>query len=102
MSDFNELINSKKPTLVDFYADWCSPCQTLLPIVEKLSIEYDGKVEIQKVNIDENENLAELYGIRSIPALLFINKGLVVDRTNGLVAEEHLRAKLNNLLDKVI
>ena len=67
--DFEQLMSQENPVLLDFYADWCGPCQSLLPTVEKLSKEYEGKVEIQKVNVDENRELAVKFGVRSIPAL---------------------------------
>jgi|TARA_B110000285_G_C14795515_1_gene455042 thioredoxin 1 len=69
--DFEQLMNQDNPVLLDFYADWCGPCQSLLPTIEKLSLEYDGKVEIQKVNVDENSELAAKFGVRSVPALFF-------------------------------
>jgi thioredoxin len=98
-SDFNKLISQDKPILLDFYADWCGPCQSLLPTVEKLSEEYQGKVEIQKVNVDTNNELASEFGVRSIPALFFIQDNKVVDRVTGLVPEKQLRQKLDNLLN---
>lgn len=98
-NDFNKLISQDKPILLDFYADWCGPCQSLLPTVEKLSEEYQGKVEIQKVNVDTNNELASEFGVRSIPALFFIQDNKVVDRVTGLVPEKQLRQKLDNLLN---
>ena len=61
-----------KPTIIDFYADWCGPCKTIAPILEDLSKEFEGKVDIYKVNVDENHELAGAFNIRSIPALLFV------------------------------
>ncbi|MFK7786122.1 MAG: thioredoxin [Crocinitomicaceae bacterium] len=98
-NEFNSLINQSKPILLDFYADWCGPCQTLLPTVDKLSKEYNGSVEIRKVNVDENKELAAQFNVRSIPALFFIKDNEIVDRVNGLTAEGTLRMKLDALLN---
>ena len=98
-NDFNQLINQDKPILLDFYADWCGPCQSLLPTVEKLSEEYQSKIEIQKVNVDKNSELASEFGVRSIPALFFIQDKKVVDRVTGLVPERQIREKLDSMLN---
>jgi thioredoxin 1 len=98
-SDYEKVINQEKPVLLDFYADWCGPCQSLLPTVEKLSEEYEGKVEIQKVNVDQNRDLAIKYGVRSIPALFFIKDTEIVERLNGVVSESTLKGKLEALLN---
>ncbi len=98
-ADYKNLLNQKKPILLDFYADWCGPCQSLLPTVEKLAKEYDDKVEIQKVNVDQNRELAIEYGIRSIPALFFLKDSEIVDKLNGVVSENVLREKLEALLN---
>ncbi|PHR24015.1 MAG: thioredoxin [Fluviicola sp.] len=97
-SEFDQLVNQSNPILLDFYADWCGPCQTLLPIVDKLSNEYKGTVEIRKVNVDENQELAAQFKVRSIPALFFIKDNQIVDRVNGVVPEGALRTKLNALI----
>jgi len=98
-ADYKNLLSQKKPILLDFYADWCGPCQSLLPTVEKLAKEYDDKVEIQKVNVDQNRELAIEYGIRSIPALFFLKDSEIVDKLNGVVSENVLREKLEALLN---
>jgi thioredoxin 1 len=97
--DYEKIINQKKPILLDFYADWCGPCQSLLPTVEKLAIEYEGKIEIQKVNVDENPDLANKYRVRNIPALYFIKDAVMVDKVVGLASESELRIKLDQLLN---
>lgn len=97
--DFNKLINQKKPILLDFYADWCGPCQSLLPTVEKLSKEYEGKIEIQKVNVDQNSELAAKFEVRSIPTLFFMKNAEIVDKLNGAISEPVLREKLESLLN---
>lgn len=98
-NDYEKVINQEKPVLLDFYADWCGPCQSLLPTIEKLSEEYEGKVEIQKVNVDQNRDLAIKYEVRSIPALFFIKNTEIVDKLNGVVSELTLKEKLEALLN---
>ncbi len=78
-----EVLNSDKLTVVDFWAQWCGPCLALGPTIEALSTEYEGKVNVGKVNVDENPNLSTEYGITSIPAVLFIKDGKVVDKQVG-------------------
>ena len=80
--------------MLDFYADWCGPCQSLLPTIERLATEYEGKVEVRKVNVDQNQELAAQFQVRSIPALFFLKDSKIVDRVQGVVSESLLRTKL--------
>ena len=97
IQDLNQVLAQDKPILLDFYADWCGPCQVLLPTVEKVANDLEGKVEVRKVNVDNNQEIASDFGIRSIPALFFIKDGKIVDKAVGVVSEHELRGKLNEL-----
>lgn len=96
-AQFNELVNSGKPFVLDFYADWCGPCQTLLPTVEKLASEFEGDVEILKVNVDEQPELAPAFQVRSIPSIFFLKGNTVTDKLKGLTTENNLRNKIESL-----
>jgi thioredoxin 1 len=78
-----DVLASDKLTVVDFWAEWCAPCRAIGPMIEELSKEYDGKVNIGKVNVDNNPQVSMNYGITSIPAILFIKGGQVVDKLVG-------------------
>ncbi len=94
-SNFEEIINSDKPVLVDFWAEWCGPCKMIGPVVEELAGDYDGKAVIGKVNVDENPNVSAKFGIRSIPTLLVFKGGEIVDKQIGAVPKQVLADKLN-------
>lgn len=87
-----------KPALIDFYASWCGPCQRLLPIVESLSEEFAGKIDIYKVNVDQEQELAAAFNIRTIPTLIFIPMDGKPEREVGGKGESELRERLNSLL----
>ncbi|WP_290793355.1 thioredoxin [Flavihumibacter sp. UBA7668] len=78
-----EVLDSEKLSVIDFWAEWCGPCRAIGPVIEELSKEYDGKVKIGKVNVDNNPQLSINYGITSIPAILFVKNGQVVDKLVG-------------------
>jgi thioredoxin 1 len=93
-----EVMQSDKPTEVDFWAPWCSPCRMVLPIYDKLSEEYKGKFKFCKINVDENPETAEKFGVRSIPSQKFFLKGLQVDEIMGAYPEQFIRSKLESIL----
>ncbi|MEQ8359602.1 MAG: thioredoxin [Cytophagales bacterium] len=94
-SNFEEVINSDKPVLVDFWAEWCGPCKMIGPIVEEMAGDYDGKAVIGKVNVDTNPGVSAKFGIRSIPTLLVFKNGEVVDKQVGAVPKNILSKKLD-------
>ena len=96
--NFNqEALSSDIPVLVDFYADWCGPCKMLAPVVEALSAEWEGKAKIGKLNVDDAPETAEAYGIMSIPTLLYIKNGEVVNKSVGVVSKAEIEQILNSL-----
>jgi len=88
------VLKSDKLTIVDFWAEWCGPCRAIGPVIEELSKDYAGKVNIGKVNVDLNPNVSMNYGITSIPAILFIKGGKVVDKQIGAVPKSILEKKI--------
>ncbi|MDR2823563.1 MAG: thioredoxin [Prevotellaceae bacterium] len=93
-----ELIESGKSVVIDFWAEWCGPCRMITPMIEELAAEYEGRVEIGKLNVDENAETPEIYGIRNIPTLLFFKNGELKDKYVGAAKKDVLKSKIDALL----
>ena len=89
-----EVLNSEKKVLVDFYADWCGPCKMMSPIVDEIAKEFSEKVKVCKLNVDEAPEIAGEYGVMSIPTLIIFENGNVIDTTVGLTSKSEIIEKL--------
>ena len=93
-----EVLSSDKPVLVDFWAEWCAPCRRLAPTVDALASDYDGRVTVAKMNVDENPEVPGNFAIRGIPTLLLFKDGQLADTIVGLQSKEDIAAKIERLL----
>ena len=96
--NFSSLKGGAQPLVVDFWATWCGPCRMIAPIIAELAKEYDGRITVGKCDVEENDELAEEFGIRNIPTILFFKNGEVVDKLVGAVSKAKLDEKFKALL----
>jgi thioredoxin 1 len=97
-ANFEELVNSGKPMVLDFWAEWCGPCRMVAPIIDELATEYEGRVTIGKMDVDENNDVVAQFGVRNIPTVLFFKDGQVVDKQVGAAPKATFVAKIDALL----
>ena len=90
-----EVLKSDKLVLIDFYADWCGPCRTMGPVVDQIAKDYEGKVKVGKINVDEEQEIAAQFGIRSIPCFVFMKDGEVADHVVGAVPSDELTYRID-------
>ena len=97
-ANFEELVNSGKPMVLDFWAEWCGPCRMVAPIIDELATEYEGRVTIGKMDVDENNDVVAQFGVRNIPTVLFFKDGQVVDKQVGAAPKATFVAQIDALL----
>lgn len=90
----NEVLNSEKMVIVDFFANWCGPCKMMSPIIEKIAMENSDRIKVCKINVDESQDLAQKYKILSIPTLIFFKQGEIINMVVGLTDEEDILSKI--------
>lgn len=96
--NFQEVIGSEQPVVIDFWAEWCGPCRMIAPIIDELATEYEGRVVVAKCDVEECEEAVAKFGVRNIPTVVFVKGGEVVDKNVGAASKDALKAKIEKLL----
>ncbi|MCK9342902.1 MAG: thioredoxin [Massilibacteroides sp.] len=96
--NYQEYVDKGKPMVIDFWAEWCGPCRMVSPIIEELAAEYGDKVNIGKMNVDENNDIVSQYGVRNIPTVIFLKDGKLVDKQVGATQKSTFAEKINAML----
>ncbi len=97
-TNFEEVLASGKPVVIDFWAEWCGPCRMIAPIVDELAAEYEGQVVIGKCDVEDNDDITVKYGVRNIPTIIFLKNGELVDKQIGACSKDALKEKIQKLL----
>mgnify|MGYP002513947049 FL=1 len=96
--NFQEIMGSEMPVVIDFWAEWCGPCRMIAPIVDELAAEYEGRVLVAKCDVEECEEAVAKFGVRNIPTVVFVKGGEVVDKHVGAASKDALKAKIEKML----
>ena len=99
-TNFEEVLASGKPVVIDFWAEWCGPCRMIAPIVDELAAEYEGQVVIGKCDVEDNDDITVKYGVRNIPTIIFLKNGELVDKQVGACSKDALKEKIQKLVLK--
>ena len=96
-TEFEQLVAGNKPVLLKFYADWCSDCKAVEPLLEGLSNDYEGQIDFAKIDVEKHQDIAKMYNVRGIPAIFFLKNGKIMDQVRGIQPKAALELKLKQL-----